>query len=123
MLISPYALHGKIDSTPLEHSSILKFIEYNWSLDPLAQRDANASNILTAFDFQQSPRPGEFLPMERATRAVTSSPEPRRAWIFVLYGGALVIAIIVFTALLGVMVTSRIWKPVDPKTVLKTPQT
>jgi hypothetical protein len=37
-------------------TSILKFIEYNYGLSPLAKRDANANNMLNAFDFTQLPR-------------------------------------------------------------------
>jgi phospholipase C len=65
LLISPYARQGHIDSTELDFTSFLKFIEENWGVAPLTKRDANANNFLSAFDFEQQPRPAEFLPLSR----------------------------------------------------------
>ena len=62
LLISPYAKTGYIDHTVLDFTSMLKFIEQNWNIAPLAERDANANNLLSAFDFNQSPRLPIFLP-------------------------------------------------------------
>ena len=107
ILISPYALQGKVDSTLLEHSSILKFIAYNWALKPLTQRDKNANNLLSAFDFGQTPRPAEFLPMARATANTPERREPVRSWIFIFYSAALVIAVDLFSLVLWVMLTSN----------------
>jgi phospholipase C len=56
LLVSPYARKGAIDHDPLEHASVLKFIENNWGVVPLATRDARANNLSGAFDFQQRPR-------------------------------------------------------------------
>ncbi|MDW8005550.1 MAG: alkaline phosphatase family protein, partial [Thermomicrobium sp.] len=56
-LVSPYAKRGYIDSTTYDFTSILKFIEENWDLQPLAERDARATSITNAFDFDQPPRP------------------------------------------------------------------
>ena len=42
-----------IDSTPYDHTSILKFIEWRWGLAPLTTRDAFAWNLLPSFDFGQ----------------------------------------------------------------------
>ncbi|MBA3450640.1 MAG: acid phosphatase [Chloroflexia bacterium] len=51
IIISPWARKGFVDHTPYDHTSILKFIEWRWGLDPLAQRDAMAWNLLPAFEF------------------------------------------------------------------------
>jgi phospholipase C len=120
MLISPYALRGKVDSTPLEHSSILRFIEYNWGLEPLARRDANANNILNSFSFNQPPRPAEFLPMMRATQDTAKPPEPVRFWIFVLYGGGLMVAILISFTLLWAMISFSARKPAGLETATAT---
>jgi len=96
MMISPYALQGKVDSTLLEHSSILAFIEHNWGLRPLTQRDARANNLMSAFNFEQPPRPAEFLPMTRVNATTLNRREPNRQWIFVFYGAALVTAVTLF---------------------------
>lgn len=54
IIISPYALKGTVDSTTLETTSILKFIETRYALDPLTQHDAEANDLLSSFDFNQN---------------------------------------------------------------------
>jgi phospholipase C len=51
LIVSPWARKGFIDSTPYDHTSILKFIEWRWGLRALSSRDAMAWNLLAAFDF------------------------------------------------------------------------
>lgn len=51
LIISPFAKKEFVDHTSYETTSILKFIEERWSLDPLSTRDAEANNLLNAFDF------------------------------------------------------------------------
>jgi phospholipase C len=53
IIISPYAKKGFVDHTQYDTTSILKFIESRWGLKPLGTRDANANNLLNAFDFSQ----------------------------------------------------------------------
>lgn len=65
IMISPYAYQGKIDSTQLDFTSILKFIEENWGVAPLASRDAAANSLSSAFDFNQPPRQAAFLTLSR----------------------------------------------------------
>jgi phospholipase C len=67
IIISPYAKQGYVDNTLSDFTSTLKFIETVFDLPPLATRDAQATNLLEAFDFQQSPKaplafPGPFVP-------------------------------------------------------------
>ncbi|MDP9259250.1 MAG: alkaline phosphatase family protein [Actinomycetota bacterium] len=90
LLVSPYAKRGAIDHTTLDFTSILRFIEDNWGLAPLAQRDASAQSIATAFDFSAPPRLPELVP--------TSSSAPRVATahtrvVFWAYGGAGLLAL------------------------------
>ena len=65
LMVSPYARVGHVDSTVLDFTSFLKFIEENWGLQPLAERDTNASSMMSAFDFSQDPRPPVFISWER----------------------------------------------------------
>jgi phospholipase C len=51
IIISPYAKKGFVDHTQYESISILKFIETRFDLQPLTSRDANANDLLNAFDF------------------------------------------------------------------------
>jgi phospholipase C len=48
IIISPLAKQGYIDHTQYDTTSILKFIEWRYNLPPLADRDANANNLLNA---------------------------------------------------------------------------
>jgi phospholipase C len=52
VIISPFAKRGFVDHTCYETTSILKFIEERWELPPLSTRDAQANNLLNAFDFK-----------------------------------------------------------------------
>jgi phospholipase C len=56
LVVSPYAKAGLIDHTRAEFSSVLKFIETDFSLPPLTDRDKNAVDMTQAFDFTQKPR-------------------------------------------------------------------
>jgi phospholipase C len=91
ILVSPYAKSGYIDHTVLDFTSILKFIEQNWNLEPLAQRDGSANNILSAFDFTQSPRLPIFLSLTRLSAAPVKK-DPSRV-IYIGYGSALSLSI------------------------------
>ena len=51
IIISPYAKKGFVDHTQYETVSILKFIETRFDLQPLSGRDANANDLLNAFEF------------------------------------------------------------------------
>jgi len=67
LVISPYAKSGFVDHELNDLTSLLKFIETTFSLAPLAERDAEANNLMEAFDFSQPPRetlilPGQYVP-------------------------------------------------------------
>ncbi|HZY45680.1 MAG TPA: alkaline phosphatase family protein, partial [Anaerolineae bacterium] len=57
LVISPFAKHGYVSHQLHSHVSTLRFIESIFDLDPLTQRDAQASDLLDCFDFAQAPRP------------------------------------------------------------------
>ena len=61
--ISPWAKAGAIDSTQGEFSSVLRFIEDNWGLTQLTDRDAIANNLAYNLDFEQTPVPNDPLPI------------------------------------------------------------
>ncbi len=99
LLVSPYARLGHVESTTLDFTSILKFIEENWGLAPLAGRDAQANNFMTAFDFSQPPREPQFL---AATRGEESRLTANRALVYAAYGFAVVLPLAVIAwALFG----------------------
>lgn len=92
LLISPYARQGYIDSTQLDFTSFLKFIEENWGIAPLTDRDAKANNFLSAFDFTQSPRAAEFLPLSREN--IQPVKEAPTLFIYAAYSLALLISVL-----------------------------
>jgi hypothetical protein len=76
----------------MDFTSILKFIEENWALEPLTSRDANATSLARAFDFRRPPRAALLLNRERNVKPL---PEPRRAAIYVGYTLATLITLLV----------------------------
>jgi phospholipase C len=90
LLVSPYARRGHVDSTVLDFTSMLKFIEQNWGVQPLSERDRKAQSIAGGFDFSRPPRPPRFTAWDRAT----VTPDSKASWpyIYTVYGGALLLA-------------------------------
>ena len=62
IVLSPYARAGVVSGELGEFSSVLRFIEDNWNLNQLTQRDRDATPLLSAFDFAQTPRAADPLP-------------------------------------------------------------
>jgi phospholipase C len=87
LLVSPYARQGQIESSELDFTSILRFIEDNYDLKPLTARDASAKSIAVAFDFSQPPRAPHLVSSQPETQATA---QPRRAGIYLAYGAALI---------------------------------
>jgi phospholipase C len=93
LLVGAYARRGYIDSTRLDHTSALRFIEDNWQIPPLAERDAQANTFISAFDFAQPPRPPVYVSAVRPTQPPRLGLQ--RASVFVTYGIALAFALVV----------------------------
>jgi phospholipase C len=51
LLISPFAQRGFVPHTVFDHTSVLRFIEWRWGLEPLTVRDATANNLADVLDF------------------------------------------------------------------------
>jgi phospholipase C len=57
IMISPYAKQGYVTHVQYETSSVLRYIEDNFGLPPMAASDARANDPATdAFDYAQKPR-------------------------------------------------------------------
>ena len=52
LIISPYAKHGFVDHTEYDTTSILKFIETRYGLEPLGSRDASTNNLTNALELK-----------------------------------------------------------------------
>ena len=63
LILSPYAKTGFVSHELGEFSSVLRFVEDNWGLTQLTHRDADATPLMSAFDFSQDPRPPDPLPI------------------------------------------------------------
>ena len=63
LVISPYAKAGLVDHQLGEFSSMLRFVEENWDLAPLTERDRSSGDLSYDFDFTQDPLPPDPLPL------------------------------------------------------------
>lgn len=72
LVISPYAKAGYISHEQGEFSSFPKFIEENWNLPNLGQRDAlsQTGDLMDFFDFTQMPQPPLIEPMLSYSQAL-----------------------------------------------------
>jgi phospholipase C len=85
LLVSPYARRGAVVGATLDFTSILKFIENNYGLPALTDRDAQAASLAAGFDFAAPARPAQIVP---AVRGVPPRAEPRRPVLYLAYFGA-----------------------------------
>jgi phospholipase C len=52
LVISPWSRRGAVPHQLLDHTSVLKMIEWRWNLRPLTIRDASANNLAEVLDFE-----------------------------------------------------------------------
>lgn len=50
-VVSPWSKGGRVAHGVYDHTSILKMIEWRWSLEPLSTRDASANNLAEVLNF------------------------------------------------------------------------
>lgn len=72
IVISPWSRPGAIWSETADFSSVLKLIETVFDVPSLTERDANANDLLSAFDFEQ--RPNAPLVLEERTCPTPDGP-------------------------------------------------
>jgi phospholipase C len=65
LVISPWAKHGYVSHTVHEASGFITFIEHNFNLGSLGQRDQSADRFADCFDFTQPTAP--FVPVTTGT--------------------------------------------------------
>jgi phospholipase C len=51
VVMSPFARRNHVAHQTLDHTSILRMIEWRWGLKPLTDRDKNAHNLANVLDF------------------------------------------------------------------------
>jgi len=96
LIISPYAIPGRISHTVYEFSSVLKTIEERFGLPFLTDRDQEANDLLDSFDFTETPNPPLVLQPRSCAPNSTSyvqfgsqgvgTPSPERVVPFTNYG-------------------------------------
>jgi phospholipase C len=52
-VVSPFARRRFVAHGVFDHTSILRMIEWRWSLRPLSIRDARANNLASVLDFRR----------------------------------------------------------------------
>ena len=88
LLLSPYAKRGVVDHTVMDSTAMLKFVETNWDLPPLATRDARSAGLMSAFNFSAGPRPPALVPTTYGDPPGVANQGRTSGIIYVLYGGA-----------------------------------
>ena len=70
LIISPFVKPGTVYSKSGTFDSLLAFVEANWRLRNLTQRDAKANNLMDAFNFKRDaePAPALLLPLQKARK-------------------------------------------------------
>jgi phospholipase C len=91
LLVSPYARRHDVDHTQLDFTSILRFVEDNWALDPLQGRVATAKSFVDAFDFDAPPRRAQFIGSDRVTE--DAGAEPNRLVLYAAYAASIGLAV------------------------------
>jgi phospholipase C len=61
IVISPFARRGVIDHDQMDFASVLKFIESVFNLPSLTDRDAQANDMMSSFNFRGAPQPPLML--------------------------------------------------------------
>jgi phospholipase C len=98
LLVSPYTPRGVVNHTVLDATSALKFIQENWGLPSLSWRDAAATSLSTAFDFNGPERAAQLLPIAPAESGTAAAAGA----VYWSYGSAsgLIALILIFATVL-----------------------
>jgi phospholipase C len=104
IFISPYARAGTIDHTVYDYTSILRFIEDNWNVDPLTARDATANSIAAALDMNQVPLKPRF---PERTYPAPVAPEPTTRIVLILTYAA--VTTLLMAGLVWLFAWKRLW--------------
>ena len=104
-LISPYTAPDSVDHTVYDSAAVLKFIERNWSLPALTSRDRNAADLRNVFRFSAGQQATSLI---GPTAGRPPVKQPHRAILYVGYGLALSIGVLVLIWVLPGRVRPRL---------------
>jgi phospholipase C len=76
LLISPYAKSNYVDNSLTEQSSIIKFVEQNWSLGPIGagSEDVDSGSVDNMFEFGNAQRASQVTLNEETGEVVSETP-------------------------------------------------
>jgi phospholipase C len=75
IVISPFSPATVHHAGPFEHTSVLRMIEWRWSLPPLTARDANARNLAEVLDFSNRRTDTPSIPRPAPLPSIRCGPE------------------------------------------------
>ena len=93
IFISPYSKEGYIDNNIYDITSVIKFIEYTFGIDPITEISNLSNNIGKAFDFTKPPRQPLYL--EEITREIALDRASQVQGINMIYALALIVPVVV----------------------------
>ena len=68
LIISPFVKPGTVYSKFGTFDSLIAFVEANWRLGSLTERDTKANNLMDAFHFAMDPTPALLMPAQKAPK-------------------------------------------------------
>jgi phospholipase C len=68
LIISPFVKPGTVYSKFGTFDSLIAFVEANWRLGTLTERDTKANNLMDTFHFTMDPAPPLVMPMQKAPK-------------------------------------------------------
>jgi phospholipase C len=83
LLVSPYAARQFVAHDVFDHTSVLRFIEWRWGLQPLTACDATANNLADALDFSRRRRRAPQYAVPPGPFGAPCPSSELNPWIFV----------------------------------------
>jgi len=82
LVVSPFSRQEHVSSLELDHTSVLRLIEWRWNLAPLTVRDGSANNLAEVLDFgSRDQKPKEFkVPSDTLLQPCLSLAPVREQW-------------------------------------------
>ena len=83
LLISPFASRRLVTHDVFDHTSVLRFIEWRWGLEPLTVRDATAGNLADVLDFTRRNRKASLYRVPRGPFGAPCPSSEANPWVVV----------------------------------------
>jgi phospholipase C len=80
IIVAPFARRSFVADTTFDHTSVLRFIEWRWKLNPLTDRDATANNLAEVLDFAARDLTAPSYPFDPGPYAEFCLPSEPDKW-------------------------------------------